>query len=296
MLRCTLAGMIPLMASNRYGVLADVFYEFRRGDFDHVMKSGSYYLLRELPGHIAARMLLPRAEAILAAQGKDGLWPGADPLRRTYDVVSAFLRAGARCKLPEQRIDSLLGALQTKNGLYPLLIKKTLGRAAAQDLQGMEDAARQIRKSQLADGSFSGTVFATVCQAEKILQLSADGNDPAVKKGVDYLFGQLRKRRDAAGNPYDCGRYVFSTPSGAEEYRSACRHRPEMRPRMASFDRLGILQNAWCLRLLIRLGYETDARVQASLDNILHIIQTYQSLCWEEIRKKAGAEAGRLLN
>ncbi len=292
MLRCTLAGMIPLMASKKYSVLAEVFYEYRRGDFENIIKSGSYYLIREIPHAIAYRLLAPRIADILSLQAEDGLWPGEDRIKATYDILSAFrhihvldsLRADARLK-------DVLKTLRENYDYYSLLIKSRIfGETSPVDEQAITQLALEIKNRQLSDGSFDHTVFATAYQIQKLMSLGVTEKDVAMQKAGSFLFEHLNRRWEA-GAPARPGRgvqgsYVFSTQSRITEFRSALKYQPETKPRKASFCCLGIMQSAYCIKTLIVMGVETDARVQAAMEGILSLIEQYQGLCYFEIQNK----------
>lgn len=296
MLRCTLAGMIPLMASKKYSVLTEVFCKFRRGDFDNILKSQSYYLIREIPEPIASRLLSPRIPDILAMQEEDGLWPGGDRVRMTYDILSALKHTRMLDSLQKEGlIKDVRESIKEKYNYYSLLIKlQVIGELSQEDERAAAGMIQEIKDRQRADGSFDRTVFATVYHMEKLFSLGVTGKDMAMQKAAAFLFKHLHKHWEAEPGEKPgrgiCSSYVFSTGNRVMEFQSALKYRAETEPRKVCFRALGILQNAYCINILIALGLENDARVQAALDSILAIIQQYQGLCYYDIRNKRAAK------
>lgn len=288
LLRCTLAGMIPLMASKKYSVLTEVFYKFRRSDFDNILKSQSFYLLREIPQAIAARLLAPRIAHILALQEEDGLWPGLDRVRKTYDILSALQYTGMLDKLREEgRIKDARRTLEERYDYHSLLIKSQIFRETSyKDERAIRDMIEEIQNRQFSDGSFDHSVFATAYHMEKLSALGVTGRDLAIQKAVSFLFRNQSKHWEAQPGTkqgvYQA--YVFSTGNRVLEFQSAQKYRPEMQPLRVCYSALGIVQSAYCLKMLVALGLENDARVQAAMEGILTLIEQYQGLCYREIR------------
>jgi Uncharacterized conserved protein len=287
--------MIPLMASKKYSVLTEVFYKFRRSDFDNILKNQSFYLIREIPEAIASRLLAPRIASILAMQDEDGLWPGKDRIRKTYDILSALQHVHKLESLQKEgRIKDAHISIAENYDYWSLLIKLHIYRELSpKDEQAIVCMVQDIKKKQLNDGSFDHTVFATVYHMERLFSLGVTGQDAAMQKAVSFLFKHLNKHWDAGtkARPGCFGSsYVFSTGNRILEFQSAQKYRAELMPLKVCFQALGIIQNAYCLRLLITLGLETNARVQAAMDSILALIEQYQGLCYFDIQNKRAAK------
>ena len=88
LLRCTVAGLIPLMMSEKYSTGAEDYYRSHKADFEKIITDKNYYLLRDLPVDIASRIILPAMETILSRQKNDGLWFNSTKV--TYDILSAL--------------------------------------------------------------------------------------------------------------------------------------------------------------------------------------------------------------
>ena len=80
MLRCTVAGMMPLMKSEEYKSISEQLYTSRLGDFEKIREKKSYYAIPNLPKNIAKEILEPIIPDILRSvrTGEDA----CHPLRR----------------------------------------------------------------------------------------------------------------------------------------------------------------------------------------------------------------------
>ena len=74
MLRCNLAGLIPLMASEKYRDRVGDFYASHAREFEDIVRHKSYYLLRRLPKDVAGQLLAPALPELYAKRRRDGLW------------------------------------------------------------------------------------------------------------------------------------------------------------------------------------------------------------------------------
>jgi hypothetical protein len=300
-LRCTLAGMIPLMASKKYSVLTEVFYEYRRGDFDDIIKSGSFSLIRDIPYQIGSRLLLPRITPILARQQEDGLWPGKDPIKTTYDVLSALKHIRVlESLMAEGRVKDVLETLKERTDYYSLLIKSQIfGKISPKDELAINNLIQDIKNIQLTNGSFDHTVFATAYRMEILYSLGVTSKDTVMQKAVSFLFEHLNKswetETDVGHGQGICTSYVFSTQNRALEFQSAQKFRADIEPHKVCFCALGTMQSTYGIKILIALGLETDARVQAAMEGILSLIEQYQGLCYFEIQKKMEAMHDRYI-
>lgn len=70
MLRCTLASLLPLMNSKKYGKSSlELFHKYTYS-FNQAFKKESYYILRELPEDVLKEFFVQRIPSILEEQKK----------------------------------------------------------------------------------------------------------------------------------------------------------------------------------------------------------------------------------
>lgn len=283
MLRCNVAGLIPLMASGRYGDRAGEFYAKHEHEFEDIVRHRSYYLLRRLPKPVAAHLLSPALPDLMAKRKKDGLWNKSE--RITYDILSAIRHAGVG--EPDER--PLAKALAENEGFYALLLKKDiLGALDDRDRAAIGDLVAREKGEQKADGSWEDTVVGTVVHMEALLDLGLDPGDETIRRGVEFLFSNLNG--DLQGihtkETYGLvGHDIFTTADRNAEFEAAQRLKPEWIPRNVCFRTLAMLPNAVCLMLLVRLGLENDERVARALDGVYELFATYGGLCASNIKK-----------
>ncbi|MBP7401887.1 MAG: hypothetical protein KBA30_04665 [Clostridia bacterium] len=286
MLRCTIAGLTVLMASERYGGMADAFFSTYSEEFAAVVRLESYYLIRRFPPPIAAHLLDPVLPGILSRQRPDGLWRKS--ARITYDILSAMRRAGdpdPASRLNHPLPEAIPGATEP----YPVLIKKDiLGRFDERDRAAAAELASAITAEQRKDGSWEGTVTATSIRLETLLDLGEDADGAAVRRGLAFLYGQWKEELPGihTREPYGLvGRAMFTGADRNAEFLSAQQLRPEWIPRQVCFRTLAVLPNAVCLLLLLRLGQEGDDRVVCALENLHALLTEYGGLCATQIKK-----------
>ncbi len=286
MLRCNVAGLIPLMASQRYGGRTEELYGQFKPALEAVMRTGSYYLLRKLPASVAGRLLTPGLAAVLSGQRKDGLW--ARSQRITYDILSAIKHTGAG-EIGEILKYDPLGALEGSADLYALLIRRHIyNKPGERDSGAIAQMLREIKDKQAENGSWDATVIGTAVQMETLLDLGADPQDAAVRRGSGFLFANFHD--DLQGMHTKAaygltGHGMFTSEDRYAEFDTALRLRPQWIPRAVCFRTLAVIQTSVCLTLLLRLGLESDARVVRALDNIHDLITAYGGLCASNIKK-----------
>lgn len=294
MLRCTIAGLIPLMMSEKYSGYAEEFYLAQKADFDRIMEKKSYYLIRDLPVEIARRILLPEIPGILARQKSNGLW--SNSTRVTYDVLSALYHANLLDDLTAgKKLKNVSEHIADKYDHYSLLIKSVIYRQTDEkDICEMSKLIQDIRSLQNENGSWENTMVATVFHMEKLMDLGVRCDDPSVQNGADFIFKQLNfeseNTPDTAKSQGPKINSVFSTANSDLEFEATKKFKKEMDPRLVCYRSLGIMQNSLCLKMLVQIGLERDKRVESSLDRTYAVYKKYNSLCSFKIRKKFMAE------
>ncbi len=287
MLRCTLAGLIPLMNSAKYAAHAAGFFQEKRSAFEAIIEHKSYYILRTLPADIARALLMPVLPALLAKQMKNGLWRAKNAAKVTYDVLSALDHAGL-LDMAQLSYSPLL-TLTHCHDEYALLVKRQLNAETTEDDAHALDALKRIiAKEQAADGSFGATVTGTVIQLDRLLDLGMSQQDPAILRGAQYLLSQRKPLLQGmhTSEPYSLAvEHVFTTGDRSAEFQAALDNRPEWLPRHVCFHTMAMIPNAVCLTLLLRLGLETDPGVTAALDSLFALYKLHGGLCATDIKK-----------
>ncbi len=290
MLRCTLAGLIPLMMSEKYSAFTEEFYQEQKGDFNKIIKNKSFYLIRDLPVEVASRILLPEIPGVLSKQKTNGLWYNST--RVTYDILSAFSRIGILDSLAaNKKLKNVADKLADKYDYESLLIKSIIYRQTNKnDVNEINKLIEDSRCMQNDNGSWEETVVATVFQIEKLASLGVSFSDPCIQRGVAFLFKNLNLNWDGlqgSGKPYGLQSHlVFSAENRDREFESAEKYKGEMVPRLICYRHLGIMQNFLCLKLFLQMGLEHDDRVECALDNLFSLYKKYNSLCYFTIQKK----------
>jgi len=287
MLRCTPAGLIPLMNSRKYGGYAEQFLQDNAPAFQGILQHKSYYLLRSLPAKTASILLTPVLPQLAARQTQSGLWRGKDGEKITYDILSALARAG----IPggAAGILSPLPYLRDRHGEYALLIKRTLGEPfTEEDSRALAALTREILSAQAADGSFGETVTGTVIHLDRLLDLGLPGEDPAIQKGARFLLSQRQPSLQGMHTdaPYGLtAADVYTTQDRHAEFQAALTYKPEWIPRHVCFHTLAMIPNAVCLNLLLRLELEDDPGVTAALASLYALYKRHGGLCATNIKK-----------
>lgn len=294
MLRCTLSGLIPLMMSEKYSCFSEDFYRAQKGDFDKIIKTKNYYMIRYLPVPIAHQILQPEIPKILAGQKSNGLWQNST--RVTYDILSAFQHIGVLDDLvASKKLKNAPEELTNKVDYDSLLIKSAIyKRTSENDVKEINKLVQAIQKMQSENGSWEDTVVATVHQTEKLVNLGLTCNDRSVQKAIGFLFQNFNVHWAAlqgSGKPYGLqSQFFFSTPNRDLEFEAAEKYYEKNDPKLICFRHLGVMQDSLCLKLLVQLGFEHDERVEASLDSVYSILKSYNSLCYFRIQKKFVAQ------
>jgi len=289
LLRCTVAGLIPLMMSKKYSCFSEEFYQAQKKEFHNIIKTKNYFLLRDLPVEIASRILLPETTTILSRQKGNGLWQNSTKM--TYDILSAFKRTKVLNSLiASKKLQNIAEHLAGEHDYYSLLIKSIIYRCDDEnDSAEIKKLAQRIRSAQNEDGSWEDTVLSTTNQLEKLHDLGASLQENSVQKALSFLFQHLNLKWPAlqsSGKEYELqSQYVFSTEDRDLEFEAAQKYKDELAPKLICYRHLGIIQNSLTLKLLLQLGLEQDKRVEYALDNIYSIYRTNKSLCYFAIRK-----------
>ncbi len=282
MLRCNLAGLVPLMASEGYRDRVGDFYASHAREFEAIVRHKSLYLLRRLPKDVAARLLSPALPELLAKRKRDGLWNRSGQI--SYDILSAVKHAG----LGEAAEGTLAATLADSEDFYALLLKKDiLGALNDRDRAAIRDLIAEERAAQAADGSWENTVIGTVAHMEEMLDLGVDPGDDSIRRGAEFLFENLNENLQGVHTKdvYALvGHDIITTADRNAAFEAAQRLKPEWIPRNVCFRTLAIIPNTVCLTLLIRLGLENDARVARALDSIHALFETYGGLCATNIK------------
>lgn len=287
MLRCTVAGLIPLINSKSHAGSAEALFAENQRAFAEIVNHKSYYLLRALPAGMAKALLLPALSEIAAKQLKSGLWRGKNATKATWDILAALNHAGlwqeAGIKV------SPLASIRDCHDEYALLIKRSLAETfTKEDKHALEQLKREITGAQDADGSFGNTVTSTVIHMERLLDLGMPQDDPIIRRGIHYLLAQRKPRLQGmhTSEPYDLAvSDVFTTENRRAEFQAALTYRPEWLPRHVCFHTMAVIPNAVCLNLLLRLELEDDPGVSAALTSLYELFNHHGGLCASNIKK-----------
>lgn len=290
MRRCTISGLIPLMASARYGPQAGQLLARSLPTFQSVARHKSYYLLRELPPAVARQLVSAQLPALLDAQQENGLWRARDAERATYDILALLQHIGAFGDHPELAPRYCpLAALADRCGFDALRIKRHIYHAEQEpDRQAAAVLIDEARGRQGVDGAWAGTVVGTAVEMERLLDLGVAPDDPAMAAGVSFLFAQLNADFEGlhTSAPYGLTAHqVFSTEDRRLEFEVAAALKPEWLPRNVCFRTMAVIPNSVCLALLIRLGLEQDPRVAGALDSLYQLYDEHGGLCASDIKK-----------
>jgi hypothetical protein len=284
MLRCTIASLIPLMLSRKYGQYTDEFFKQYKKHFDSIIAHKSFYILPELPSAVSGMLFKSLIPAILKGQRSSGLWKAKDAEKLTYEILSVF----KHLNLIDSYVSNhsfkydVMKELENNYDYYPLLIKSLLlKKLKLKDKSEIERHIKNTLNHQKPDGSWEDALVATVINMEKLLAFGLKKNDKAIKKGIGFLFRNFKT--EVKGYKGIIAPNMFSNDSTLE-YGLACRLKPEWISRRICFHHLPIIQNSLCLKLLIKSGYEKDARVEAALDNLFALHQRYKGFCRSNIR------------
>jgi hypothetical protein len=246
-------------------------------------------VLREIPPEMLDRFFVDHIPVILNKQNRKGTWKLKEGERITYDILTALQHLG---KLPDIRTElkyDLLSNVKEKDDVYSLLIKKDFfGALSAQDEKRLERYVSTIVITQEEDGSWHNTVIGTAIEISNLLMCGIDQVHPSIARGIGYLFDHLNQTWEGfhVGEPYGFkSHYMFSSDDRAEEFRIAALLKPEWIPRQVCFNHLAVLQNAFTLNLLVKLGYDKDQRIEFALDNLFEIEQQWGGFCDSDIKK-----------
>ena len=89
-------------------------------------------------------------------------------------------------------MQNLLNQTKNKYDYYSLLIKSLIFQQVQEtDIIEIRKRIQAIKSSQIANGSWENTVFATVYHIEKLLDLGVTCDDSDIEKGIMFLFQNL---------------------------------------------------------------------------------------------------------
>jgi len=290
MLRCTIAGLLPLMMSEKYAGYAGDMFANHRKLFDDILRHRSYYILRDMPAAIARELLLPAVSGLIKKQKKTGMWVKKDSERISYDILSALKHAGLLGKLlSEGELKDPLDALKERRSYHAALIRRDIfNKSDEEDISWSDSYSSKIRQDQKGDGSWGGTVVETIFHLDRLRALGTASAAPSIVYGIDYL---LRQYHEALPGIHAVAEYgfiaknMFTSADRNREFEAAEMRYPEWIPRNACYRHLAVIQNSVCLMTLLRLGFEPDARVETALDNLYSLIFRFGGLCMHNIKK-----------
>lgn len=290
MLRCTVAGLMPLMLSEKYGARAGELFDGNRKLFNDIVRHRSYYILRGLPPVIAGELLEPEVPELVERQGKTGMWRGKDAERVSYDILTALSHARLLDGLlAGGGLASPLEALRGQLSYYPVLIRRDIfGQSDDRDSAWLQAFAAEIAERRSGDGSWGGTVVETVYNTERLLSAGKTRADEAVKAGAGYLLGNYRETLPGlhTDGPYGfVASSMFTSGDREREFAAAERLCPQWIPRAVCFRHLAVIQNSACLMILLRLGLEREPKVEKALDNLAGIYARFGGFCTSDIKK-----------
>jgi hypothetical protein len=227
-----MASLIPLLNSAKYRDKGQYFYEKHKIHFLNILKSESYYLLRELPRHILEPLFMPHVPELLKKQRANGMWKRSDGERITYDILAALRKCDPEL-LSETRLpNSPYEQVKDKTDLYSVLIKRLLPGSICH-----ADKARGIIDAYYAEqedtGAWHATVVGTVATLDALLLLGADENSAEMRAGIRYLLEHLNPTQNGLHieEPYGyTAHYMFSTQDRNKEFAMALRLKPEWIP------------------------------------------------------------------
>ncbi len=286
MLRCTFAGMIPLMMSKKYGYLVEEIMDSRKSDIDEIASRRLFHMIPMIPYDKAKDVMLLLLPEIIEKQKKNGLWGNKDATFNTYTILSALKYTDLSEKI---KLDSLKETVRERNDYYSLLLKKMIGIIKQEDEVNMRRLITEIKNKQNENGAWEDTVIATIYYMNCLLSLGIEKDDPVINKGVLYLFDCFNVELDAlhTKDPYGLRvNYIFTSQNRRAEFEAAEKYFQELAPRSKCFRHLAIIQHSLCLNFLIRIGMENDERVEQALDSIYHIYKDYNGLCDSDVKKK----------
>lgn len=294
MLRCTLAGMMPLMATEKYASLSQELYEARRDDFYKIQKKKSYYAIPDLPIDIAKEVMSSMLPDIISSQKKNGLWGKGDNSKLTYEILSALKHIGILDELyREKKLNDISETIEEKEDIYFLLIKKQiLGKFSEEDRKAEQKLSKEYLAIQEEDGSWEHSVVATVYYLDKLLMLGKQKEDKEIQKGINFLLDSQVQELDAyqKNGPYGLVIQNVFTKDRMLEFEKAEKFYEEYIPRSKCFTHIALMQNALCLKLLQKLGYEDNEKVVKSMESIYGLYKEYGGFCISDIRKKYEAD------
>ena len=278
MLRCTVAGMIPILMSEKYSNLRESIFANSRSYFDSILKSKSYYILRYLPPDISKELVESHIIEVLNKQRKTGLWKIKDAKRITYDIYAALKHMGILDEVLSNGLIKYdtLSCIASNYDYYSLLIKKNIfGTLSEKDEEMITDYINDIYGKQESNGSWGNTVIETSIYLEKLTELGLTSGDEPVSLGCNYLFSNMNSVFPAhhVGSPYGFhAQYMFSEKDRGREFEAAQKLKPEWIPRAVCFHHVGVIQNSIALITLLRLGFEK--MIPSSVPLIIFIIYT----------------------
>ena len=292
MLRCIVAGMIPILMSEKYSGLHENILANSRSYFDSILKSESYYILRYLPPDILKEFAQSHIIEVLKKQRKTGLWKIKDAHRITYDIYAAL----KRMRILTETLNSGLIKYDTLSciiGNYDynsLLIKKNIfNTLTEEDSKIISNYINKISARKESNGSWGNTVIETSVYLEKLTELGLISDNKVVSLGCDYLFSNLNPELPAhhVGKPYGFKTdYMFSGKDRGREFEAAKKLKPEWMPRAVCFHHVGVIQNSVALMTMLRLGFEKDDFIMRAIDNLYNIYSQYKGFCDSDIKKK----------
>jgi hypothetical protein len=278
------------MKSEKYSCFTDKFYQNQKSDFNKIIKTNSYFLLRDLPVEVACRILLPEIPQILSKQKNDGLWQNSTKV--TYDILSTLKFANVLEDLiANKKMKNVLGQITDKYDYHSLLMKLLIFHQTNEKaVVEIKKIVQDIKNAQNDDGSWENTVVATVYHIEKLLSLGIMGDDSSIEKGIAFLFKHLNLKwsgLQSSGKAYGLQTSCFfSTENRDLEFEAAKKYYAEFDPKLVCFRHLGVIQNSLCLKLFLKLGFESDERITTALDCLFEIFKKYDSLCYFRVQKK----------
>lgn len=286
LLRCTVAGMLPLLKSQKYAHITDDFFGVRANDIYEIETRKLYYLIPWLPHQKAKNIMQLLLPEVVKKQKKNGLWGVKDAGFHTYCILEALDYTDL---LDEVELNNLKNTLKDDYDYYALLTKKMLHSLLEKDLEAINNIIQEDKGKQEKNGSWGNTVVETVYYLNRLLKLGIAVQDLAMKQGIEFLFSCYNIELDAlhTKDPYGLKiKGIFTSDDRQAEFEAAERYFPELLPRSKCFRHIAIIQHSLCINFLIQIGMENDQRTEQAMDSVYGIFKEYNGLCDSDVKRK----------
>jgi hypothetical protein len=259
----------------------------------HMVQKGDWAFAQYLSPSNAKRALDPCLPEIVRKQQRSGMWFRKNAEVYSYGILKGLKQADL---LPELINGKVLRhdpyqCFANAQDEWGFLVRRNIMKEPVDTDRTLQaKLISAYTSTQRKDGSWGHTVSETALIMEKLLELGMPPKDIYIKRGTEWLLAQFQEsitRKRPNSSLEIIVQSLFSTDDCGAESAAVSRILNHNTIAASCFVSIPIIQTALALRILVRLGFENNKKVNSAFSSLLDM-QTTQ----EKTQKALAAPLG----